>query len=97
MVKIKKNRWVKLLFNPGVIITLFLFFYLIFLIRGDLVKYFELISEKKFIQKSILAEENLKQAYLAELKQLDQSDYIEKLARLKLGLVKKGEVGYKIY
>ena len=97
MVKSIRRNWYKLLLNPGVIITLFIFFYLIFLIRGDLVKYFELKAERAFLKESILRVQQQKQDYLNELARLDDLAYIEKLARTRLGLIKKGEVGYKTY
>ena len=97
MARLIKRKWYKFLFNPAVLITLFLFFYLIFLIRGDLVKYFELIGERRYMKESILSGEQQKQAYLKELEKLDEPGYIEELARTKLGLIKPGEKGYKVY
>jgi cell division protein FtsB len=84
-------------FSPGMLLTLFIFFYLLFLIRSDLVKYFELVNEKKILKENIVNERARQQACLKMLSRLETTSYLEELARVKLGFIKEGEAGYKVY
>ncbi len=71
-------------------------FYLIFLIRNDLLRYQSLKNEHSELKGSLTREEALKKELEKEFSSLKQNSYIEELAREKLGLIKKGEVLYKI-
>ena len=72
-----------------------MFFYLLFLIREDIAKYISLKSEQERLDRNIAAEEFLNKELKLENKLLDRVEYIEGLARQKLGLIKHGEEPYK--
>jgi cell division protein FtsB len=97
MARVKGKNWYNFLLNPGVIITLLLFFYFVFLIRSDLIQYFGLVAEKKYLTEKIANIDAQNRRYQKELVRLGQDSYIEEQARLRLGLIKKDEVGYKVY
>lgn len=73
-----------------------MFFYLIFLIREDIAKYISLKSEQERLDRNIAAEGSINKELKRENKLLGQTEYIEGLARQKLGLIKHGEVPYKV-
>ncbi|MFA4858725.1 MAG: septum formation initiator family protein [Candidatus Margulisiibacteriota bacterium] len=97
MARVKVKNWYNFLLNPGVIVTLLLFFYFVFLIRSDLVQYFGLVGERKYLEDKLVEAELQNRRYLKELARLDQDSYIEEQARLRLGLIRKDEVGYMVY
>ena len=96
MSAIRKRKLSNLL-NPVVLLVVFLFFYFVFLIRADLVQYFDLKAERRALETSLAREEMRRDGCARLIEQLDRPGYIEELARLKLGMIKKGEVGYKVY
>jgi len=83
-------------FKPSFILLTIVFFYLLFLIREDVAKYFLLKSEQERFIANIAAEESLNKQLKLEAKLLDSSGYIEGLAREKLGLIKSDETPYKV-
>lgn len=85
---IKERLWL--------IVFLLAFVYFVVLIRNDTVRNSGLKHEKESVTKN-LGEEAAKGAALKnELKMLDKSSYVEKLARERLGVVRRGENPYKV-
>lgn len=69
--------------------------YLIYLLQEDLVKFNQLVKEKDLLKKYIEIRKQEKVFYTKRLNELDNFAYIEKEARKRLGLIKKGEVVFK--
>jgi cell division protein FtsB len=80
----------------GVIVFALFIIYFIFLIRQDIINNLELKRAEKLAQKNIELEEKLAAQLQERLKDLKKNDYIEELARTRLGLVKNGETAYKV-
>jgi cell division protein FtsB len=78
--------------------TIFFLFiaYFIFLIRQDIIDARELKGERDRLT-AVLAREVKASAELDwRLRRLQNPDLIEELARIRLGLIKKGETAYKV-
>jgi len=78
--------------------TIFFLFiaYYIFLIRQDIIDARELKGERDRLT-AVLAREVKASAELDwRLRRLQNPDLIEELARIRLGLIKKGETAYKV-
>lgn len=79
-------------------LALFILFivYFIFLIRQDIMDNLDLKYEMTRL-KEVIQQGNAKTSELkTDLQKLETDDYVEELARARLGLVKKGEVAYKV-
>jgi cell division protein FtsB len=74
-------------------ILMFLFIlYFIFLIRQDIIDNLELKQAEQRTVKKLAQEQELARKLQDRLKEID----FEKLARTRLGLIKKGETAYKV-
>lgn len=80
----------------GLLLFVLIILYFIFLIRQDIIDHLELKREKQGVIKNLQAEERLAKELRIRLKELKSDNYIEKLARTRLGLIKKGETAYKV-
>lgn len=80
----------------GLLLFVLIILYFIFLIRQDIIDHLELKREKQRVTKNLQAEERLAKELRIRLKELKSNNYIEKLARTRLGLIKKGETAYKV-
>jgi cell division protein FtsB len=78
------------------IVFLLAFMYFVVLIRNDMVRNSGLKHEKEAVTKNMGEEAAKRAALKSELKMLDKSSYIEKLARERLGVVRQGENPYKV-
>lgn len=70
--------------------------YFIFFIRQDIIDNLELKRDVLKAAKSLAREEELAEKLKQGLKLAEDKNYIEQLARTKLGLVKSGETAYKV-
>ena len=70
--------------------------YFIFLIRQDIIDNLELKREEQRIRTNLELEERLSGELGNRLKELMSNNYIEELARTKMGLIKRGETAYKV-
>jgi cell division protein FtsB len=70
--------------------------YFIFLIRQDIINNLELKKEAERAAAGIQREEKQIKEYQSRLKGMQRADYVELLARGRLGLIKKGETAYKV-
>ncbi|MFH1347860.1 MAG: septum formation initiator family protein [Candidatus Margulisiibacteriota bacterium] len=80
----------------GFILFVLFVIYFIFLIRQDIIDNLGLKKEKQGVAKSIQQEEELFKELQKRMKDFKRAGYIEKLARIRLGLIKKGETAYKV-
>ena len=80
----------------GFIFFSLIIIYFIFLIRQDIIDNLELKREKQRVKVNLEQEEKLSEALRDRLGELKSENYIEKLARMRLGLIKKGETAYKV-
>jgi cell division protein FtsB len=80
----------------GLLLFVLIITYFIFVIRQDIIGNLELKREEQRAIKNIQQEEKLAQELEKKLKHLKNEEYIEKLARTRLGLIKKGETAYKV-
>jgi len=80
----------------GIAILILLVFYFIFLIRQDIIDNLDLQKEVWRSEIKIKDEAKSAQRLQGRLTSLKRNEYIEALARTKLGLVKKGEKAYKV-
>jgi len=70
--------------------------YFIFMIRQDIISNLELKKEAERAVAGVVREEQQIKEYQDRLKGMQRSEYVELLARGRLGLVKKGETAYKV-
>ena len=80
----------------GYLLFFLLVVYFIFLIRQDIMDNLELKRTRVQLTANIHQEKTLNQGLLQRLKALQSDKYIERLARTRLGLVKRGETAYKV-
>ena len=80
----------------GFVLFVLIVIYFIFLIRQDIISNLDLLAQERRLAKNIEQEEVLAQDLKTRLKSLNTPTDIEEIARTKLGLVKKGEVAYKV-
>ncbi|MBI5400070.1 septum formation initiator family protein [Candidatus Saganbacteria bacterium] len=80
----------------GWAVFIFFFLYFIFLIRQDIINNIELKHEKQAASRNLNQEEKLAGGLQTRLKDLNGENYVEQLARTRLGMIKKGETAYKI-
>jgi cell division protein FtsB len=70
--------------------------YFIFLIRQDIIDHLELKKEAHALAGKTEQEEVSSANLKSRLTRLKSDDLIEELARTRLGLIKKGEKGFKV-
>jgi cell division protein FtsB len=80
----------------GTLLFALIIIYFIFLIRQDIINNLELKGAEKQTQINIGLEEKMAAQLLERSKDLKNNNYIEEVARTKLGLVKEGEAAYKV-
>ena len=80
----------------GYLLFVLITLYFIFLIRQDIIDNLELKREEQRLGKSIEQEQQYQLELGAKLEKLRDEDYLEELARTRLGLVKPGERAYKV-
>ncbi|MFA6548775.1 MAG: septum formation initiator family protein [Candidatus Margulisiibacteriota bacterium] len=80
----------------GWIVFILMVLYFIFLIRQDIISNLELKKEAERAAAGIQREEKRIKEYQGRLKGMQRADYVELLARSRLGLIKKGETAYKV-
>ena len=80
----------------GFIIFVLIIIYFIFLIRQDIIDNLDLSRERQTVAKSIKQEEILAKELGLRMKNLKRDDYLERLARTRLGLIKRDETAYKV-
>ena len=80
----------------GWALFILLVIYFIFLIRQDIMDYFNLKKDEQRSAKKLVREESNQRVLISDLKEANTDRHIEKLARTKLGLIKKGENAYKV-
>jgi len=80
----------------GYLLFFLLVVYFIFLIRQDIMDNLELKRTSVQLTESICQEKALNQSLHERLEALRSNKYLERLARTRLGLVKRGETAYKV-
>ncbi len=80
----------------GYLLFFLLVVYFIFLIRQDIMDNLELKRSRVQLTWSIQQEKTLNQRLARRLEALQSDKYLERLARTRLGLVKRGETAYKV-
>jgi len=80
----------------GWLIFALLVLYFIFLIRQDIIDYFDLKREENHILKNLKKEEIINQRLQKGLQKAQSDKQFEKLARTRLLMIKKGETAYKV-
>jgi cell division protein FtsB len=80
----------------GYLLFFLLVVYFIFLIRQDIMDNLELKRTRVQLSASIRQERSLHQRLTRRLQALRSDEYLERLARTRLGLVKRGETAYKV-
>ncbi|PIS29371.1 hypothetical protein COT42_05640 [Candidatus Saganbacteria bacterium CG08_land_8_20_14_0_20_45_16] len=70
--------------------------YFIFLIRQDIIDNLSLKRETQGVSTGLNFQQDLSKDLRWKLQVLTTSQYIEELARTRLGFVKKGETAYKV-
>ncbi|MFH1541608.1 MAG: septum formation initiator family protein [bacterium] len=80
----------------GFILFILLILYFIFLIRQDIIDNVELSRDVRRLSQGIAVEKERTGELQNKLADLGKQDYIERLARTRLGLVKEGETAYKV-
>lgn len=80
----------------GWLLFILLIIYFIFLIRQNIIDNLELKAEEKRVFRNIEKAEKLAQELEVKAKKLMSDAYLEELARVRLGLIKKGETAYKV-
>ncbi|MFH1617977.1 MAG: septum formation initiator family protein [Candidatus Margulisiibacteriota bacterium] len=83
-------------FNIWNLLLIFLIFYLLYLIREDVLKYHDLTEQMRSLDKNFieLKTENARKKILVD--KVARTYFVEREAREKLGYVKKGEIAYQI-
>jgi len=82
--------------SSGAVLLILVSAYFIFLIRADWVVLGQLNAEKAALS-GLIGEASAESGALREeIRLLDRLDYVELVARQKLGLVKRGETAYKV-
>ena len=84
----KRIGW--LLFILGVL-------YFIFLIRQDIIDHLDLRKELQMVSRKTEQEESASLRLIDRSRRLKSNEFIEELARTRLGLIKKGETAYKVF
>ena len=82
--------------KPFIYLLALLFFYFVFLFSTQFVRYIQVNNELKALNADIAAIEEENMALKAEIEQLHDLDYLEELARGRLGMVKRGEILFYI-
>ena len=82
--------------TPALIILLLIVAYFIMLLRADWVVFSFLAQKKSKLEGDIASATGKKEKLKKEISVLDDPQYIELIAREKLGLIKPGETAYKV-
>ncbi|MCX5726418.1 MAG: septum formation initiator family protein [Candidatus Saganbacteria bacterium] len=82
--------------RPGIIIFFIVLFYLLYLILIGAGENLKLKEEKVHLLKSLSWEREINRKLKVESLQLQTDSFVEGIAREKLGLIKPGEVAYKV-
>jgi len=82
--------------RPGIIIFLFVFFYLFYLNLTGVEENLKLKEERSRLERNLSGEKTANQKLEVESKLLQTDGFIEGMAREKLGLIKPGEAAYKV-
>ena len=80
----------------GIILFALIIIYFIFLIRQDIIDNLDLRREASRVEEAKKNEEMAEVRFTKRLGELKRGDYIESLARVRLGWIKKGESAYKV-
>ena len=80
----------------GWLIFALLVLYFIFLIRQDIIDYFDLKREENHILKNLKKEEIINQRLQKGLQKAQSDKQFENLARTRLLMIMKGETAYKV-
>ena len=80
----------------GFILFISIIFYFIFLIRQDIIDNLELKREEQRVIIKLKQENRVSKELQNRLKNLQRNNYLEELARTRLGMIIKGETAYKI-
>ncbi len=87
--KIKKKKPVLYLFA-----LLFIYFIILFSVQGF--RYIQLSNEVKALDRDIAAIKEENNALMKEIEMLSDPEYLEELARGRLGMVRRGEVIFSV-
>lgn len=82
--------------TPALIILLLVAAYFIMLLRADWVVFSFLAQKKSKLEVDIASATGKKEKLKKEISALDDPQYIELVAREKLGLIRPGETAYKV-
>ena len=80
----------------GFILFALIIIYFIFLIRQDIIDNLELKREEQRVIKKLEQENRISKELQGRLKKLQRNNYLEELARTKLGMIIKGETACKV-
>lgn len=80
----------------GFLLFILLILYFIFLIRQDIIDHLSLSREATGLELATKRELILAEQLKQRLSDLNGSEYIERLAREKLGFIKNNETAYKV-
>ena len=80
----------------GFILFVLIIIYFIFLIRQDIIDNLDLKQQAENITIELKREKIKAKNLQDKLKALSRDSYIESLARIRLGMIKKGETPYKV-
>ena len=87
--KIRKKKPLLLLFA-------FLILYFLVLFSVQFVRYFQMTHEVKVLSREIAAIEEENASLMNEIERLDNPEYLEELARERLGMMRRGELLFYI-
>ncbi len=82
--------------SPAVVLVVLVIVYFFALLRSDWVNYQGLSESRTKLKEDVSRLTELRAKLRREISSLDDPEYIELLAREKLGLIKPGEVPYKV-
>ena len=82
--------------KTGYVAFILVIIYFLLLIRSDIIQNDKLKGEKRALTKGIETERTTQSGLKVRMNALTKSSQVEKVAREKLGLIKRGEVPYKV-
>lgn len=80
----------------GFILFILIIIYFIFLIRQDIIDNLDLGRERERVAVELTRQRMQSKKLKGRLRALNSNQYIEELARTRLGMIKKGETPYKV-
>jgi cell division protein FtsB len=80
----------------GFILFILIIIYFIFLIRQDIIDNLDLGRERERVAVELTRQRMQSKKLKERLRALGSNQYIEELARTRLGMIKKGETPYKV-